>query len=79
MARRAAWPPSCFGIADMRTRLLASLLAIALAGCAVDDEGDELDDLAFDGKGDAPGLVDHDSSLQEIHEIGSTFTDTATR
>ncbi len=53
---------------------LALTLSAGLAGCTA-DPGSEAD--LADGKLDGAGLVNHTSPIQEIREIGSTFTDSA--
>lgn len=59
---------------DRRSLVIASLLS--LSGCAAEHalKADE-EDVPVDGKADGiAGLVEHTSSLQEIHEIGTSFT-----
>lgn len=55
--------------------LLGLVASFPLVGCAADvgETEDEVEDTYFDEKADRQGLVEHESDLQDIREIGLRF------
>lgn len=66
---------SMFSRQSLVAGLLGLVASFPLVGCAADvgDTEDEVEDTYFDDKADRQGLVEHDSSLQDIREVGLKF------